>query len=152
MEPLIEQLQILARRLSLLNAPCCGEEVSTAQCCVLREVGLRPGSSMQSIAEQLGVDITTFSRQIKSLETKGLVTRRISPGDRRVSLLELTPTGVTVLYNIDDYMAKRIVELFECMSNFERETVARSLAFLNDAMAVIDETGQKQSETIACCK
>lgn len=152
MEPLIEQLRILLRRLSLLNASCCGEQVSTAQCCMLREVRMRPGSSMQRVAEELGVDITTFSRQVKNMEAKGLLARRVSPGDRRVSLLELTPTGVTVLCNIDGYMAKRIVELFECMSNFERETVTRSLAFLNGAMAVIGETGRKQSETIACCR
>ena len=152
MEPLIEQLQILVRRLSLLKASCCGEQVPTAQCCMLREVKMRPGSSMQRIAEELGVDITTFSRQVKNMEAKGLLARRVSPGDRRISLLELTPAGSVALCNIDGYMAKRVAGIFGSMSGFERETVARSLAFLNEAMTVVGETGRKQSGTIACCK
>lgn len=140
MEPLSEQLRILFRRLNLLNASCCdeccSEQVSMAQCNILREVRLHPGLSMHCIAEELGMDITTLSRQIKSLEAKDVVFRHALPRDRRVSLLELTPAGIEVLERIDAYLSKRIAGIFDRMSGFEQETVIGSLALLNNAMAV----------------
>ena len=156
MEPIKEQLQILFRRMSLLNASCCdeccGEQISVTQCVILREVRRRPDSSMQHIAEELGVDITTFSRQIKRMETKGLFIRRISPADHRVNLLILCPAGVEALLKIDDYISTQFVEIFERMSRFELETVARSLTLLNDAMQVIAESERNQDERLAFYK
>ena len=151
-----DQLRILFRRFSLLNASCCdeccGEMVSMTQCSILREVRLRPGSSMQHIAEELGVDITTFSRQIKNMEAKSLIIKRGSSDDRRVNLLDLTPAGVEVLCSIENYMTELTAGIFERMSSFEIETVARSLAFLNDVMTTNGETDRKQAGSTACCK
>lgn len=148
MELFIDQLRILFRRYSLLNASCCdeccGEQVSMTQCSLLREVRRRPGSSMQHIAEELGVDITTFSRQAKKMEAKNLVFRRASPDDRRVSLLDLTPTGAEVLCSIDNYITERTAGIFERMSRFEQETVARSLEFLNDSMAATGKSDRNK--------
>lgn len=107
---------------------------------------------MQQIAEELGVDITTFSRQVKKMEAKKLVIRRASPYDRRVSLLDLTPAGVEVLCSIDNYIAKRTAGIFERMSRFEQETVARSLEFLNDSMATTGKSDRNQDINIVCCK
>ena len=89
---------------------------------------------MQSIAEELGLDVTTFSRQVKQLESKGFLVKPHAPGDRRMNMLELTPAGVSALSNIDVYVERRLSGIFEIMSGFERETVARSLTFMNEAM------------------
>jgi DNA-binding MarR family transcriptional regulator len=156
MESVREQLQIFTRRFGLLNASCCdeccGEQVSMVQSHILFEVRRLENPSMQRVAEELGMDITTFSRQVKSLEKKGLVARRVSPGDRRVSLLGLTDSGRQVLEKIDGYMAGRLEQVFACMSDFERETVVRSLGLLNKAVARAGEAGSRQEGTIACCK
>lgn len=113
----------------------------------IRRVG-RP--SMQQVAEELGMDVTTFSRQAKSLEGKGLITRQASTDDRRVSLLGLTDAGRQVLEKIDRYMAYRIEQIFSHMSGFERETVVRSLGLLNEAVAKAGN-GSPQGGKIACC-
>jgi len=156
METVREQLQIFTRRFGLLNASCCdeccGEQVSMAQSHVLFEVWRAGSPSMQRVAEELGMDITTFSRQVKGLEKKGLVSRRASPDDRRVCLLGLTDAGMQVLEKIDRYMAGKLEQIFAGMSNFERETVVRSLGLLNDAVVRSGEAGSRQEGTIACCK
>ena len=156
MESIREQLQIFVRRFGLLNASCCdeccGEQVSMVQSHVLFEVRRAGDPSMQRVAEELGMDITTFSRQVKGLEKKGLVSRRVSPDDRRVSLLGLTAAGRRVLEKIDHYMAGRLEMVFACMSDFERETVVRSLGLLNEAVAKAGESDARQRGAVACCK
>lgn len=156
MELFIEQLRILYRRYSLLTASCCdeccGEQVSMTQCNILREVRRRPDSSMQHIAEELGVDITTFSRQVQKMEAKKLVNRRASPDDRRVSLLDLTPAGVEVISSIDNYITERTAGIFERMSRFEQETVARALEFLNDSMTTTGKSDRNQDINFVCSK
>lgn len=144
MESVREKLQIFVRRFGLLNAACCdeccGEQVTMAQSHILFEIRRKVAPSMQQIAEELGMDVTTFSRQVKGLEGRGLVVRTVSPGDRRVSILGLTAAGADVLARIDTYMAGRIEDIFSSMTPFERETVIRSLGLLNDAVAKAAET------------
>ena len=50
-----------------------------AQSHILFEIRRRGSPSMQQVAEELGMDVTTFSRQAKSLEGKGLIVRQVSP-------------------------------------------------------------------------
>ena len=156
MKSTMDELQIFVRRFGLLNASCCdeccGEQVSMAQSHILFEVRRSESPSMQQVAEELGMDVTTFSRQVKSLEEKGLVSRRVSPGDRRVSLLGLTDAGRQVLEKIDRYLAGRLELVFACMSDFERETVVRSLGLLNEAVARAGEAGVRPEGVVACCK
>lgn len=156
MESIRDQLQIFTLRFGLLNAACCdeccGEQVSLSQSHVLFEVRRAGNPPMQRVAEGLGMDITTFSRQVKSLESKGLVSRTVSPDDRRVCLLGLTDAGRQVLEKIDSYMAGRLEAVFACMSGFEREVVARSLELLNKAVTKAGENVTLREGAVACCK
>jgi DNA-binding MarR family transcriptional regulator len=139
MESIREQLQLFTRRFGLLNESCCdeccGEQVSMAQSHILFEIRRSGSPSMQQVAEELGIDVTTFSRQAKTLESKGYLSRRVSPDDRRVTLLELAEGGGQVLVKIDHYIAARLERVFGGMTQFERETVVRSLGLLNEAVA-----------------
>lgn len=138
MESVREKLQIFVRRFGLLSSSCCdeccGQQVSMVQSHILFEVRRIGQPSMQSVADELGIDITTFSRQIKGLEAKGLVLRKPSEEDRRVSLLMLTDEGQRVLERIDGYMGRKIEQIFSTLTPFERETVVRSLGLLNEAL------------------
>jgi DNA-binding MarR family transcriptional regulator len=149
-----EELQLFVRRFGLLNASCCdeccGEQVSITQSHILFEIRRRGSPSMQQVAEELGLDVTTFSRQAKSLAGKGLIVRQVSPDDRRVSLLGVTAEGMRVLEQIDRYMAAKLEQIFLSMTPFERESVVRSLGLLNEAVA---KSGccSHQDKPIACC-
>lgn len=156
MESVREKLQIFVRRFGLLNASCCevccGEQVSMVQSHILFEVRRIGAPSMQQVAEELGMDVTTFSRQVKTLAEKGFVDRRVSPEDRRVSLLTLTDEGKQVLEQIDGYMAAKITQIFSAMTPFERETVVSSLGLLNEAVAKAGSFCGKPDNKVACCK
>ena len=152
METVREQLQIFTRRFGLLNASCCdeccGEQVSMVQSHILFEVRRAESPAMQQVAEELGVEVTTFSRQAKALEAKGLISRRVSADDRRVTLLGLTDAGRQVLEKIDGYMAGRLERIFGRMSAFERETVVRSLGLLNGALIQAAQGEQIKEEQL----
>lgn len=133
-----ELFQIFVRRFGLLNADCCecccGEEISLVQSHILYEVNRLSNPSMQQVAEALGIDITTFSRQIKTLEKKGLIKRNPDPADRRVNLLVLTPEGQTVEKRIDERMKAFIERILSQLTEFEREMVIKSIQLLNKAI------------------
>jgi DNA-binding MarR family transcriptional regulator len=133
-----ELLQVFFRRFGLLNANCCenccGEEVSLVQSHILWEVKRREKPSMQQVAEALGIDITTFSRQIKTLENKTLIRKTTDPNDRRVSLLSLTPRGEELENKISTLMQEYIKKIFAHMTDFERDVVISSIRLLSEAI------------------
>lgn len=138
MENVHELLQILVRRFGLLNADCCesccGEAVSPVQSHILFEIKRQRSASMQQVAEELGMDITTFSRQIKTLEQKGLVRKTADEEDRRVNLLSLTSAGEQAAVQIERHMTGYLERLFANFTEFEREAVVRSIRLLNEAL------------------
>jgi len=129
--------QLLTRRFGLLNKNCCradGIEISLVQSHILYEINRQNNASIQQIAETLGTDITTFSRQIQSLIKLNLVTKTPDSEDRRISILSLTDEGVKINQTIDQQMNDYLNEIFKTMNEFEKESVVRSLTLLNDRM------------------
>lgn len=132
-----ELLQTLARQFGLLNKNCCqisGVDISLIHSHILYEIGRQSMPSMQKVAETLGVDITTFSRQIQTLIKNKLVKKTASPEDGRVYLLSLTTEGKFVAGSIDKMMNDYLEDVFSFMNEFEKETVIRSLQLLNTSM------------------
>ena len=138
MADLRETMQNFYRWLGLLNASCCncccGEEISLVQIHILYEIRRMGNPSMQQVAETLGMDITTFSKQIKSLVKKGFVEKKAAPGDRRVNLLDLTGQGRSIERKVSEQMSGYLEKIFSRFTGFERETVVRSLDLLNRAI------------------
>lgn len=137
MENTRELFQILTRRFGFLNKNCCsagGCDISLIQSHILYEIDRQHKPSIQQVAEALGTDITTFSRQIQSLIKMNLVKKTPDPDDRRVSVLSLTTEGKFVATTIDQQMNASLNEIFSHMNEFEKETVIRSIKLLNEAM------------------
>ncbi|MEK4852004.1 MarR family winged helix-turn-helix transcriptional regulator [Paenibacillus sp. FSL H7-0756] len=137
METPRELFQIMTRRLGLLNKDCCsvrGCKLSAAQSHLLYEIARSHNPSMQQVAEALGTDITTFSRQVQSLVKMNLVKKTPEPSDRRIYTLSLTSEGKLVAATIDQQMNEYLNEAFSHMSEFEVETLLRSIKLFNDAM------------------
>jgi DNA-binding MarR family transcriptional regulator len=78
------------------NLPPLAEELqlSPAQCHVLRLIEPGRPIPMGQLAETLACDASNVTGLVNRLESRGLVRRRPSAGDRRVKVLDLTPTGV----------------------------------------------------------
>ncbi|EHB66643.1 MULTISPECIES: MarR family winged helix-turn-helix transcriptional regulator [Paenibacillus] len=141
MESTRELFQIMTRRFGLLNKNCCtvgGNDITPVQSHILFEVDRQHNPSIQQIAETLGTDITTFSRQVQSLIKMNLIKKTPDPADRRVSTLSLTVEGKYVATTIDQQMNAYLDEIFSFMTEFEKETVLRSIKLMNEAMAKSD--------------
>lgn len=138
MESTRELFQIMTRRFGLLNKNCCtvgGCDISPVQSHILFEVDRQSHPSIQQVAETLGTDITTFSRQVQALIKMKLVKKTPDKADRRVSTLSLTTEGKFVAAAIDRQMRSYFDEVFSFMTEFEKETVLRSIQLMNEAMA-----------------
>ncbi|KIQ94212.1 Multidrug resistance operon repressor [Anoxybacillus thermarum] len=145
MENVRELFHTMTKRLGLLDRNCCavgGIELSLVQSHILYEIDRMNEPSMQQVADAIAMDITTFSRQIQTLVKMNLVKKTPYPQDRRVYILSLTPEGKYVTAKIDAEVNEYLGEVFSHMSEFERETVLRSIRLLNECM-------EKSS---ICCK
>jgi MarR family transcriptional regulator, organic hydroperoxide resistance regulator len=69
-------------------------ELSPAQCHVLHLIEPGRPIPMGQLAETLACDASNVTGLVNRLESRGLVRRRPSTEDRRVKVLDLTPTGV----------------------------------------------------------
>ncbi len=69
-------------------------ELSPAQCHVLHLIEPGQPMPMGRLAETLACDASNVTGLVDRLESRGLVRRTPSPSDRRVKVLDLTPTGV----------------------------------------------------------
>ncbi|MDF2668324.1 MAG: MarR family transcriptional regulator [Paenibacillus sp.] len=137
MENVRELFQIMTRRFGFLNKNCCsagGCDISLIQSHILYEIERQHKPSIQQVADALGTDITTFSRQVQSLIKMRLVKKTADPVDKRVGILSLTTEGIYVTASIDQQMKAYLDEIFSHMNEFEKETVIRSIKLLNEAM------------------
>ncbi|PAK33333.1 MarR family transcriptional regulator, partial [Bacillus licheniformis] len=119
------------------NKHCCSTEeykISLAQSHILDELRRRSKPSMQEVSESLGIDITTFSRQIQNLIKMGLVEKTANPSDKRVFTLSLTNEGKKVNQSIDDRVNNYLKEVFSHMNEFEQDIVIRSIKLLSVSM------------------
>jgi DNA-binding MarR family transcriptional regulator len=136
---------VLTRRFGLLNKNCCtvGKvEISTVQSHIIYEIDQINQPSMNQIAEALGIDMSTFSRQIQTLIKMGLVKKTQHHEDKRAYILSLTTEGKFVATSISTEMNVYLEEVFSDLNEFEREIVIKSIKRLNESMA----------KSTVCCK
>jgi DNA-binding MarR family transcriptional regulator len=68
-------------------------ELSPVQCHVLHLIEPERPLPMRRLADTLGCDASNVTGLVDRLEAHGLVQRRPSADDRRVKVIQLTPTG-----------------------------------------------------------
>lgn len=144
MEDIRNLFQIFTRRFGFLNKDCCqaeGHDISLVQSHILYEIERQNLPSIQQVADTLGTDITTFSRQVQSLVKMNLVKKTPDADDRRVYLLSLTDEGQRVTDEINQQMNAYLEQVFENMNESEKEMVIKSIQILNDNM----------KKTTRCC-
>lgn len=129
MDKIIPIFHSLSKSMRDIHKSSC-DVISIVQSSILYEISLMNKPSMQTVAEAIGMDITTFSRQIGTLEKKELVARTPYEGDRRIYLLSLTGKGSDIAVAINRTIADKMENALASMNDFERETVLRSMHVL----------------------
>ena len=128
------EVTLLIRRAEAAGKEQKAEALDRAAYLLLGELERREPLGIAALAEAFQVDISTASRQISVLESKGLVSRRSDPTDGRISLLLTTPLGR------EQYRTTRLARLalFDALlvgwTIEERREFAALLARLNQAI------------------
>jgi DNA-binding MarR family transcriptional regulator len=78
-------------------------ELTMPQMKALLLVAARGSATGSQLARGLGVGLPSVTRFVDRLCEHGLIERREDPDDRRVSSIELTATGRTLVENLNDY-------------------------------------------------
>ncbi|MEO0003611.1 MAG: hypothetical protein RLZZ22_1303 [Pseudomonadota bacterium] len=71
--------------------------ITPVQYAILQTVRDLPGCDQRTLAGRIALDTSTTAGVVDRLEARGLLQRRVSPEDRRVRLLALTPAGELLL-------------------------------------------------------
>ncbi|AOP48238.1 MarR family winged helix-turn-helix transcriptional regulator [Streptomyces lydicus] len=87
------------------------------------------------LAADAFLDLSTVSRQVRSLVERGLVARRPDPEDRRGSLLTATAAGRAAFENYRRQRDAELAALLEPWSPQDRADLIRLLGRLNEDMA-----------------
>ena len=85
--------------------------LSPVQCHVLHLIEPGQPMPMNRLAEALSCDASNVTGLVDRLESRGLIERRPSTADRRVKVLDLTPTGVRLRNELLRRMTRRPLPL-----------------------------------------
>ena len=93
--------------------------------------------SVVELAEQVGRDQSTISRQTAKLETLGLITRRQRAGDQRVREAVITADGRRAVQSITAARRRLLRRLLADWSQKDRQALAHLNRKLVDAMSAV---------------
>jgi DNA-binding MarR family transcriptional regulator len=89
-----------------------------------------PATRLTELAALMEIDLSTASRQIRSLEERGFVSRIEDPRDQRTAWLEVTDTGQEVLGAARVLRVERISSRLSTWGEHDVEELARLLSKL----------------------
>lgn len=87
------------------------EPLSGSHLGVLRVVLSQPGLTVSQAADRLGMRLSNISTTLTALEAKGLVSKTLDPGDRRIVRLVPTDAAEQALRRIEARLAQMITLL-----------------------------------------
>ena len=87
------------------------------------------------LAADTFLDLSTVSRQIKSLIDRGLVERRPDPDDRRGALLSATDAGVDAYQHYRNQRNEHLARILDAWPPEDRHQLVRLFGRFNDDMA-----------------
>jgi DNA-binding MarR family transcriptional regulator len=87
------------------------------------------------LAERVGLDGSTVTRQVAALEREGFASRRVDPADRRSTIVVPTPHGRRLMREVQLLRRQRFEALLAGWTDRERDELGGMLARLNRAIA-----------------
>ena len=97
------------------------------------------------LAEDVGLELSTISRQVAALEAAGLVARTTDISDRRASVIEATPQGLELFDRCREVWLGALRDLLSGWTLAEKTEFARLFTRFNDAIAAHAHTHHKHS-------
>ena len=124
----IRRLQQIAVAIFLEETELQG--VTPVQYAALTAIEKAPGIDQRTLARTIGFDTSTITGVIDRLESRALMQRDASPGDRRVRLLTLTDSGRELLLAVQPAVLRAQARMLEPLPKGERVEFMRMLRAL----------------------
>ena len=124
----IRRLQQIAVAIFLEETELQG--VTPVQYAALTAIEKAPGIDQRTLARTIGFDTSTITGVIDRLESRGMMQRDASPGDRRVRLLTLTDSGRELLLAVQPAVLRAQARMLEPLPKGERVEFMRMLRAL----------------------
>ena len=142
-KPLQERPGFLIRRLhqihsALFAEECAGESITPVQYSILTALDQMGVTEQIVLARAVGLDTTNVADVLARLERQKLVRRRVSPRDKRMKAVTLTPAGRALLERVDAGAARAHGRTLAALAAKDRTRFMRDLATL---VAAYDEVG-----------
>jgi len=96
------------------------------------------GIKQAVLADRLDVKPITLGRLVDRMEAAGWVLRRPDPGDRRASLLYLSPQVQPILAELETRAKEASEALFEGISPADRQTLSTLLGRMKENLLAAD--------------
>jgi DNA-binding MarR family transcriptional regulator len=87
------------------------------------------------LADRVGRDYTTVSRQVAKLESRGLVERQAAAADRRVSQATVTPKGKAMTITVDKARERLGCAIFSTWDERDVKELVRLMRKFADAVS-----------------
>jgi DNA-binding MarR family transcriptional regulator len=113
------------RRLQSEQTAAIGRDVSRAGYAVLRCLDERGATSLGALARECAMDPAAAGRQVKLLESGGLVSRAAADDDARVALVRLTTAGRSTYRRIAAFRASYLTAVLSGWTASDRQALAR---------------------------
>jgi len=92
-------------------------------------------ASINTIANAVGLDGSTVTRQVSAMKGLGLVERKTNPGDRRSCIISPTAAGRDLMRHMRKIRRSNLDAVTRDWTTDDRNSLGRLLAKLNDSIA-----------------
>ncbi len=141
---------------NFLNAPqrdeallrAAGVQLDRALFPLLARLGMQGPLGVAELAEQVGRDYTTVSRQLARLESLGLVTRKADIGDRRRSIAENTAEGSARFAAIREARRRALTRALADWAEDDRQVLTKLVRRFADALGelpLVEDNEERRS-------
>ena len=129
------EMAVLARALERLNRRSeIYRDLDRASYLIARTLESTGPVSINGLANALGLDATTVTRQVATMQEARLTLRRADPNDRRVSMISLSQHGRRLMRAVQDARKERIAMLLRDWTEDDRRDLGRLLARFNEEL------------------
>jgi DNA-binding MarR family transcriptional regulator len=131
------EMAVLARSLELLRRRGrIHREMDRAGYLLLRTLEESGPLPVTQLADRVGLDASTVTRQVAALEGGGFAERCADPSDRRCCIVRPSDRGRRLMRDVQRRRRERFAELLSGWSDTDRADLARLLARLNRSITL----------------
>ena len=131
-----QQMTVLLRRVQRIHLSTSDADINLERSAygIMAKLADEGPQRLGNLASAFGLDPSTITRQVQTLEEEGLAARHTDPTDRRAAILDLTGEGRRVLDRTREHRRGRLEQAIGDWPTSERVEFARLLEKFNSSV------------------